>query len=220
MSLTEPTYDDRDLPDALESAVMALLRTPQIRQGFHDLLRTYGIVAQTSEVVRNQNQQVQALAEAMTLFLGRMIEHERRSVRHQSAVETILDLLQNKRGDPSNAIAQAARDALALLQAEADVQMELIEVEAARARTLLRVAQSTARADLADAVATAQTLRETAGEPAADAPAPADTEAQTLRAEATEAAEAATETAAAAAAQTLRAAAAETAAVDAEAREV
>lgn len=190
----EPTYDNRDLPDALESTVMALLRTPQIRQAFHDLLRTYGIVAQNAEVTGNLSQQVQALAEAMAMFLGRLLEHERRSL-------SIIDLLQKLTDTRDD---QTVADALAALQSQTDVQDDI----AARARTLLRIAQPAAnRADISDATASAQTMRETAT---------ADT-AQTLRGEATAAAEAATETAAAAAAQTLHAAAAETLATEAEA---
>lgn len=214
----EPTYDSRDLADGLESSVLALLRVPPIRQALHDILRIYGITAQAAEVTRNQNMQMQALAEVMTIVLGRQIEHERRSLRQQAAGEKIIDLLQkitDKRDDPAGLIAKAAAEALALLQAQADAQSEPIEAEAARVRTLLRIAHPTAnRADMADAVATAQTLR-TAAEPTA----PAATDAHALRVEATAAAAAATETAAAAAAQTLRAAAAETAAVDAEEKE-
>lgn len=217
MSITnEPTYDSADLADALESSVLALLRTPPIRQALHDLLRIYGMSAQSGEVLRNQNAQVQALAETMNIFLGRLIEHDRRAVQSFTNTVTILGLVQtlaDSLGDPASEIAKAAADALALLNEQADIQLDMIETEAARARTLLRIAQSTARADLADAVATAQTLREDTKKETA----PAITDAQALRVEATEAAEAATKTASAAAAQTLKAAAAETAATEAEA---
>jgi hypothetical protein len=168
---TEPPYDPSDLADSLLSSVLALLRTPPIRQAFHDLLRTYGIAAQSGEMIGNQHMQIQALAEAMTIFHARLIEHDRRAVQSFTNTVTILGLVQTLAdavGDPAGTIAQAAADALALLNTEADIQMDMIEREAARARTLLRIAQSTARADLADAVATAQTLRSDAAEAAAE----------------------------------------------------
>jgi hypothetical protein len=149
------------------------LGTPQIRQALHDLLRTYGIASQTGEMIGNQHTQIQALAEAMTIFHARLIEHDRRAVQSFTNTVTILGIVQSLAdtvGDPAGTIAKAAADALALLNAEADVQMDMIEAEAARARTLLRIAQSTARADLADAVATAQTLRDGAAEAAEAVP--------------------------------------------------
>lgn len=155
-------YAAADLGDALESAVLAVLRTPPIRQALYDLLRIYGMTAQTGEVIGNQHEQIQALAEAMTIFHARLIEHDRRAVASFTNTLTILDLVRTLAatvGDPGGAIATAAADALALLQAEADVQIDLIESEAARARVLLRVAQNVARSDLADAVATAATMR-------------------------------------------------------------
>jgi hypothetical protein len=165
MSTNEPAYDAADLADSLESSVLALLRVPPIRQALYDLLRIYGISAQSGEVLKNQNMQIQALAEAMTIFHARLIEHDRRAVQSFTNTVTILGLVESlcgHVGDPAGAIAEAAREALALLQAEADIQIDLIESEASHARTLLRIAQSTARADLADAVATAATLREDA----------------------------------------------------------
>jgi hypothetical protein len=170
----EPTYDPSDLATTLLAAVTALLRTPQLRQGLYDLLRTYGIVAQSAEMTGHQHEQLQALAEVITILLGRVIEHDKRAVQSFVNTVTILGLvrtLADTIGDPAGSIAQAAAEALALLNTEADVQIDVIEAEAARARTLLRVAQSTARADLADAVATAQTMRVDAAAMAAESPA-------------------------------------------------
>lgn len=159
----DPSYDPDVLTQALSSAGAALLRAPQVRQALRDLLEIYAITGQSSEVIRHEHDQIQALAEAMTIFHARLIEHDRRAVLSFANTVTILGLvrtLADAVGDPAGTIAQAADEALARLDAEATIQMELIDAEAARARTLLRVAQSTARADLADAVATAQTLRE------------------------------------------------------------
>jgi len=165
--MNEPEYRPDDLATTLHAFVTALLRIPPIRQGLRDILEIYSITGQSSEVISMEREQIQALAEAMVIFHGRLIEHDRRAVQSFTNTVTILGLVQTLAdavGDPAGTIRRAAADALALLNTEADVQMELIEVEAARARTLLRIAQATARADLADAVATAQTMRAAAAD--------------------------------------------------------
>ena len=65
---TEPTYDSRDLADALESAVLALLRVPPIRQALDDILRTYGLTGQFREVLASQHDQIVAIAGILTLI--------------------------------------------------------------------------------------------------------------------------------------------------------
>lgn len=119
----------------------AALNEPEgvLRQALHDILRIYGLVAQLAEVVTQQRDQIQALADAMAIYLGRMIEHDRRMV---SQHDEILHLLQSIASGVGMAeVVQQATDARAILQAEAMEQHAAIELSAKQARRLLKLAQ-------------------------------------------------------------------------------
>lgn len=110
-----------------------------LRTAMHDLLRTYGLAAQLSEVVTQQRDQIQALADAMAIYLGRMIEHDRRMINQH---DDTLHLLQSIASGVGMAeVVQQATDARAILQAEALEQHAAIELSAKQARRLLKLAQ-------------------------------------------------------------------------------
>jgi hypothetical protein len=110
-----------------------------LRQALHDILRIYGLTAQLSEVVTQQREQLQALADAMAIFLGRMIEHDRKSTAQHDDVLRLLQSIASGVGMAE--IVQQATDARAILQAEALEQHAAIELSAKQARRLLKLAQ-------------------------------------------------------------------------------
>lgn len=145
----------------------------RLQQAYHDLLRTYGLTAQLSEVVTQQRDQIQALSEAMAIYLGRLIEHDRRTIAQH---DTMLELLRGlAHGIGATEIAQHADEARAVLQAEADARMAAIELSADEARELLKVARMDALKIVKQAVAHEQDVIAEAAEQARAALANEDT---------------------------------------------
>lgn len=145
----------------------------QLQQAYHDLLRTYGLTAQLTEVVTQQREQIQALSEAMAIYLGRMIEHDRRMIAQH---DTMLSLLHGlAHGIGATEIAQHADEARAVLQAEADARMAAIELSADEARELLKIARMDALKIVKRAVNAAQDEIAHAAEEAREALANEDT---------------------------------------------
>jgi hypothetical protein len=126
----------------------------QLQMALHDILRIYGLTAQLAEVVTQQRDQIQALSEAMAIYLGRLIEHDRRMIAQH---DTMLSLLRGlAHGIGATEIAQHAEDARAILQSEAEARLAEIELSADEARALLSVARMDARAVVRAAVDRAQ----------------------------------------------------------------
>lgn len=119
----------------------AALNQPEgvLRVALHDILSTYGLVAQLAEVATQQRDQIQALADAMAIYLGRLIEHDRRMITQH---DDILRLLQSIASGVGMAeVVQQATDARAVLAAEALEQHAAIELSAKQARRLVKLAQ-------------------------------------------------------------------------------
>lgn len=129
-----------------------------LRNAMHDLLRTYGLAAQLSEVVTQQRDQIAALADAMSICLGRMIEHDRRSTAQHADVLRLLQSIASGVGMAE--VAQQATDARAVLAQEALEQHAMIELSAKQARTLLKTAQMDALSLVKHAVDEAQIVIE------------------------------------------------------------
>jgi hypothetical protein len=126
----------------------------RVSQAQTDALRTYGLVAQLAEVTGIQRDQVLALTDAMSIYLGKLIEHDRRMIAQH---DTMLGLLRGlAHGIGATEIAQHAEDARAILQSEAEARLAEIELSADEARALLSVARMDARAVVRAAVDRAQ----------------------------------------------------------------
>jgi hypothetical protein len=64
----------------LENAILARSApAEEVRQALDDILKIYSITGQTGSVAIQQRDQIQALAEAMTAFHARLLDHDRRS---------------------------------------------------------------------------------------------------------------------------------------------
>lgn len=111
MTILEPAYEPSKLAEALVLVVDATLRTPAIRQALYDVLRIYGITAQIGELVGNQRTQIQALAEAMTLFHATLIEHDRKAAADFNEIAALMQLVHSlleHQDGPDGTIAIAA----------------------------------------------------------------------------------------------------------------
>ena len=85
---------------ALEAAIASRSApAAEIRQGLDDILRIYGITAQTGEVLHGQREQIQALAEAMTMFHGRLIEQDHRALAERLEILTFMNQLRQLASD-------------------------------------------------------------------------------------------------------------------------
>jgi len=109
----------------------------QLQHALHDILRIYGLTAQLAEVVTEQREQIQALAEVITMMHGRMIEHDRRSIALGVSIQSMHLLIEAN----NQTIAQQASAARALLHEAAAAQLAELEAHAEMARGLLRVAR-------------------------------------------------------------------------------
>lgn len=79
---------------SLEDAVNARSAPAgEIRQALNDILKIYGVTGMTGEVVTAQREQIQALAEAMTRFHARSIEHDRRAMAERKEIRELLEQL-------------------------------------------------------------------------------------------------------------------------------
>lgn len=121
-----------------------------LRNALHDILRTYGLVAQIAEIIIQQRSQIQALTEVITMLHGRSIEHNKRSVAQHDLVLIAIHTLAVQMG--VTAIAEEAAEARALLAAEAAEQLAEMERNAQEARALLSSAQVEALGVVKDAV--------------------------------------------------------------------
>lgn len=93
-TVEEPEFDPEELAKALVLTVAALLRTPTIRHALQDLLRTYGLTAQIAEIMGDQRNQIQAMAEAMTMVHGRLLEHDKLALKNHLKVMKCLEEIQ------------------------------------------------------------------------------------------------------------------------------
>ena len=137
---SEPTYHPADLADALERVVLALLRTPPIRQALHDILQIYGLSGQFREVLASQHDQIVAIAGILTLLYARLIEHDKRAIeigKHTLIIMQRQAARMQAQDDLPDSILQAATDAIARVHAESLAQVALIDAEAAEVRALL-----------------------------------------------------------------------------------
>lgn len=91
-----------------------------LRQGLYDVLRTYGLAAQMSEMIASHHAQIQALTDVTGMLLGRMIEHDRRSIHTGAAVKLMLELLQ---GMVPDSVAGIVADARVAILAELSAQL-------------------------------------------------------------------------------------------------
>ena len=144
---------------AIESRLTELIELAtdplgRVSQAQTDTLRSYGMIAQISEVISIQRDQLMALSDAISILIGRFIEHDRRvNVQHDAMLE-MLQALAHSVG--ATDIAHAAADARAVLQAEAEAQLAAIELGASQARELLGIARMDARSVVRAAVDHAQ----------------------------------------------------------------
>lgn len=149
-----PDYNSADLGDALESAVLAMLRVPPIRQALNDILQIYGISGQFREVISNQHDQIVAIAGILTLIYTRLIEHDKRAVEVSKNTLTILHRQaerMRRQDELPDEIAALAAAAIEQLHAEAMAEIALIDAEAAEARALLLRARADATQAASDA---------------------------------------------------------------------
>lgn len=128
----------------------------QLQYAYRDLLRTYGLVAQLAEVATEQREQIQAMADILSMLLGRVIEHNRATIAHGVAVQSMYLTLEAIARAQGADIAQEAADARDLLHEAAAAQLAELEQHAEAARLLLRTARMDARAIVKHAVGQAQ----------------------------------------------------------------
>jgi hypothetical protein len=86
-----------------------------LRTGLHDVLSSYGLVAQIAEIIIQQRAQIQALTEVLTMLHGRSIEHNKRSIAQHDLVLNAIHTLAESMG--ATAIATEAAEARALIAA-------------------------------------------------------------------------------------------------------
>jgi hypothetical protein len=140
---------------ALELAIEARSApAAQMQEAIYDILRIRGMTAQTGEVVAGQRDQIRALAEAMTMFHGRLVEHDLRSIDERSDVRALLvqlRWLESKQAEPDLIV--AAEDARALLGVAAADARAVLHEEEADARAEIAADAEDARAALEEAEA-------------------------------------------------------------------
>lgn len=148
---------------SLEEAILARSApAEQVRQALDDILKIYNVTGQTGSVAIQQRDQLQALAEAMTVFHGRHIEHDRRTSEEAAEIHLLmvqvrqlarrqvqqLDNLEQSAGmtteeragmrdTQSAAIADQALQAMKLLGEAAQEAREVIKDAAADAREVI-----------------------------------------------------------------------------------
>lgn len=75
----------------LEDAIQARSApAEEVRQALKDILDIYNITGQTGSVVTQQRDQTQALAEAMTIFHARLLDHDKRSGDERADIHELM----------------------------------------------------------------------------------------------------------------------------------
>lgn len=144
--------------DANLTALRALLIARSLpaeisQQSYDDTMRIYGITAQTGEVVSNERDQIQALADVINMMLGRVLEHDRRAIHTAAAIDGLLLLVQAMA--PAD-VALAAADARALILTERQAQLAELAAHEQMQRDLLKIARMDEREYLGTAAADAR----------------------------------------------------------------
>jgi len=65
----------------------------EIRQALDDILKIYGITAQSGEVINTQRDQILALTQAIGSFHSRLLEFDRRSTIEHEAIRVLMEQL-------------------------------------------------------------------------------------------------------------------------------
>lgn len=136
---------------AIEERLTALIDAEidpagRTQQSQNDTLRTYGIAAQIAEVIGIQRDQIQALADTMSVYLAKVITHDRRMIAQHAEMLSMLEALAH--GVGMREIAMDAEAARAKLQSDADERLADIAHAEDRARELLSIARMDAIGDV------------------------------------------------------------------------
>ena len=118
----------------------------ETQQALRDILDIYNITGQTGSVVSKQHQQIQALAEAMTIFHGRLLEHDKKTSTEREEIHGLIVQLRS--------LAHHQVSKLDDIQRELDTSPQarsIISVAAQDAKALLQVAAEHAQSVVATA---------------------------------------------------------------------
>lgn len=133
----------------LEEAILARSApAEQVRQALDDILNIYNVTGQTGSVAIQQRDQIQALAEAMTIFHVRHIEHDRRSEEEAAEIHTLMvqiRQLARRQVSQLDNLEQAAGMTVEERSAVRDTQSAAIADQALQAMKLLGDAAAEAR---------------------------------------------------------------------------
>ena len=143
----------------------------EVQQALHDILEIYNITGMTGSVVSKQHEQLQALAETMALFLGRMIEHDRRSGDERAEIHGLMVQIRSlarKQVAQLDTLEQAAGMTLEERAAVRGAEATTITDQALQALTLLGEAAADAREEISKAAETAREVIKDEKEAGAD----------------------------------------------------
>ena len=146
-----------------ESQIVAILRTilerledpdDRLQMAASDSFRSHFLITQMSAIMIQQRDQIQALADAIGILIGRFLEHNRRANDQHEQLLTLIQALAHGVGEQE--IAEHAKAARAILETEAAERLAEIELAADQAKELLSVARMDASALVRKAVDHAQ----------------------------------------------------------------
>lgn len=134
------------------AALTAIATDPEgrVQQAQNDTLRIYGLVAQISEIMSIQRDQVLALADVIAVLVGRFVEHDKRVAAQHADMLSRLEALAHSVGQDAHA--ELAAEARRARLAEAEERAAELELSADQARELLSIASMDALAVVQRAV--------------------------------------------------------------------
>lgn len=140
---------------AIEERLTALMDAQtdpegRVQQAQNDILRSYGLIAQTAEIMGIQRDQILALSDAIAVLVARFVEHDRKVGKHHREILDLLTTLAHAVGMVE--IAANAERARQLLQDEADEAAAELELSADQAKVLLATASMQAMTEVQRAV--------------------------------------------------------------------
>jgi hypothetical protein len=144
----------------LEDAVQARSApASEVRQALDDILNIYNVTGQTGSVIIQQRDQIQALAEAMTIFHARLLKHDQQSSDERAEIHSLMVQIRSlarKQVAQLDTLEAASGMTAEERAAVRDVQATAITDQALQALTLLGQAAEEAREEIKDAAEAAR----------------------------------------------------------------
>lgn len=131
----------------------------EVRQALNDILNIYSVTGMTGSVVAQQRDQIQALAEAMTIFHARLMEHDRRSGDEAAEIHGLMvqiRQLARRQVSQLDTLEQAAGMTVEERAAVRDTQATAITDQALQAIARLGEAAAEAREEIKEAAEAAR----------------------------------------------------------------